>query len=171
MFCTNFNSGDHFETNPLSFGQSFLTPFDGIMVSNGNRLKSFCLCISHDLRWAKHPVRGGCMKVEIHISHRHSLNPVLERGNGNEYLPAAGRTVSHKKDVDLNFIIDALPKVNSLIPLLMAFPQNQVSRRYARYRAQLSTRSLFPSHISKEVFQTQVNLLSPNLKTPSCGRG
>jgi hypothetical protein len=62
------------------------------------------------------------MKVEIHISHRHSLNPVLEKGNGNEYLPAAGKTASRKEELDLNFIIDALPKVNSSIPRLKAFP-------------------------------------------------
>jgi hypothetical protein len=52
------------------------------------------------------------MKVEIHISHRRSLNLVSERTNGNEYLLATGGPACRKEESDLNSIIDDLPKVN-----------------------------------------------------------
>jgi hypothetical protein len=61
------------------------------------------------------------MKVKIHISHRRSLNPVLERTNGNEYLLAAGRPACRKEELDLNSIIDDLTKVNPLTPQLKVF--------------------------------------------------
>jgi len=98
------------------------------------------------------------MKVEVHISHRRSLNPVSEKGNGNEYLPAAGSAASCEEELDLDFIIDALPKVNSPIPSLKAFLQKWLREgRCVIFVVLVKGFSLFLWF--EGVSQTQINLI------------